>query len=1218
MSQINQIQEELRQIEGGRFQTLANQYLYRRYSLNNIIELGSQCGTDKTTTGVPDMYSVGENGHYLFAAYTTSNSDIRNKLLNDAKDCLDRSKTGINPQLIDRIILCHTYFRLSPLVLEEVRAIDPRIEIIGPETIASDLDGKYPALAHTVLGVPLGKGSFIAPDRFIERSLNDRFSTDLSKLLMHRDSEFSVIVESIEQNKAVVIQGQSGSGKTKIALDACLSFSKRHHWDLLILDSRYSSHLDDDIELILSESENIILLVDDANGNLSLEHLLGICLENKKLKIVLTCRKMHRSELTAKIGSYLNFREIELEPLTAKNIEAILETEYNIKNIALRERVSAIANGNLRLAIMAASPIADGNFEAIQEPYDLLNIYMNSALAGYSSREQRLAEILAIYDCCDLIEGDPCYEDLLGLGYDDAEIRDFASRLNDQEIVTILTSAGGVLAIRMEEQNLRDFLICRHFAKEGNGSFADFILHTAEMPNAPYLKAAKSMAEVCGSASVYDYLRRECEKAWDEIKNRDERIADQFIITFNQLLPVQALAFASNRIESAACADVSEEILGMNSTSDGSMPLHISVSLMNSSEYSQTASELFVKCVERGTERAAEYNWACGQDGAFAYDFDRTGFDLENSKLDALAQKYQQSHSRNVAACLIVLTSSYLSSRVQRVRQNGITYTYNTLIFNFTSELAELHAHCFRALSVLVETEFSRQVRSTFRQHFSFYGKEPEAEHAENMHSVLSMIEDLFPKYISEDSTIDLSCSLSINQIYETCAQNPPLSLDGFRQSTFDALGLENSESLVEKEPRISAEELPLERLTEALGKLAEDYEISDKEWESGRAIGKVLLEIAKRTPDTASSIIARNIASSPSTIPVPYEALDHLAETIGRKVLRNELGAVIDVSDHPALFDYLDLLAIKNGPDKEELDEILARLDDGRTHLCLEDLEIVEPKHPGYILKYASRFSERTHNDGVWRFFGNCGDEKRVSALDSYFGSNPLPAINLYFLALEGRPSFDYNLAFLRCLLRLDSSMIDRFLEYAASLDYRQRHDLLRRISSFWTVQDNRAWNLLKALIDEVLSEPLGRFEIAALFPVRDANALSSDIFWERLEYIIRERIADANSLDRISWALSDCNDEARVRAITLILSLDKDGISINDLDLRRSSMSGSPEKGFIPAKLKEIEAIESIAAQLPAGVEYLKHREWLLKVRSSIERDIEDEKWRLFHGRQ
>ena len=63
---------------------------------------------------------------------------------------------------------------------------------------------------------------------------------------------------------------------------------------------------------------------------------------------------------------------------------------------------------------------------------------------------------------------------------------------------------------------------------------------------------------------------------------------------------------------------------------------------------------------------------------------------------------------------------------------------------------------------------------------------------------------------------------------------------------------------------------------------------------------------------------------------------------------------------------------------------------------------------------------------------------------------------------------------------------------------------------------------------------------------------------------------------------------------------------------------MSGSLEKGFILAKIKEIEVIDSIAAQLPEGVAYLKHREWLSKVKSSIENDIKNEKWRLFHGRQ
>lgn len=1217
MSQINRIQEELRQIEGGRFQTLANQYLYRKYSLDNCVEFGSQLGTDKTTRGVPDMYSMND-GRYLFAAYTASVSNIRNKLLDDAKDCLDESKTNINPRFIDRIVLCHTTPRLSPSIAAEIYAVDPRIEIIGPETIASDLDGKYPALAHSILGVPLGKGSFISPDRFIERNLHGRFTTDLSKPLVHRDSELSDIIELMEQNRAVVIQGQSGSGKTKIAFDACLSFSEVHRWDFLILDSRYSTNLDEDIELVLSESENVIVLADDANGNLSLDHLLSICSENDKLKIVFTCRKMCRSELIAKVGIYLNYGEIELAPLAAENIEAILETECGIKNQALRERITAIANGNLRLAIMAASSIADGDFKAIQEPYDLLKIYMNSALAGYSSREQRLAEIFAIYDCCDLVEGDPCYDDLLGLGYGDTEIQDFASKLNDQEIVTTLTSTDGVRAIRMEEQNLRDFLICRHFAKERNGSFANFILHTAEMSNPLYLKAAKSMTEVCGSESVNEYIRRECEKAWGDLKSRDARIADRFITAFHQFLPVQALAFASDRIEKTASADVSEEILGGNLTSDGSMPLHVSVSLMDSGEHSRTALELFVKCIDKGTERASEYKWACGPNGAFSCDLDRMGFDLENSKLDALVRRYRESHSRNVAACLIVLTNSYLSSRAQHVQQDGMTCAFNTLTYNFTPELAELHAHCFQALSALVETEFGEQVKSTFRQHFSFYGKEPETKHAEAMHSVLSRIEDLFPVFINKDSTSDLSCSLSINQIYKTCAQNPTLSLDGFHQSTFDTLGLENSKSLAEKDPRVSPEDLSLERLTEVLGKLSEDYKASDKMWESGEVVGEVLLEIARRTPDAASGIIASYIASSPSTIPVPYKALDFLAEAIGRKALRSELSAVVDMGDCPRLFDYLDLLAIKSGPDKKELDEILARLDDGRTHLCLEDLEKIEIEYPGYIVDYATRFSEHAHNDTVWWFFGNCGDERRVSALGLYFESNPLPAVNLYFLALEGYPYFDYSLVFLRCLLRLEGSMIDRFLKYVSDLDYHQRRDILQRVSSFWTDQDEQAWNLLKAFIDKALSEPFGRFEIAALFPVRGAVALSSDIFWNRLEYLVCEKIADADSLGRISWALSDCNDEIRVRAITLILTLDKDGISINHLNLRRSSMSGSPKSGFISAKLKEIEALDSITAQLPAGVSYLKHREWLSKVRSSIESDIENEKWRLFHGRQ
>lgn len=1217
MSQINRIQEELRQIEGGRFQTLANQYLYRKYSLSNCVEYGSQPGTDKTTRGVPDMYSM-ENGHYFFAAYTASTSNIRKKLLDDVHDCLDENKTKINPLLIDQIVLCHTTPRLSPSIAAEVSAVDSRIIIIGPETIASDLDGKYPALAYSILGVPLGKGSFIGPNRFIERNSHGHFTTDLSKPLVHRDSELSAITESIAHNKAVMIQGQSGSGKTKIALEACRLFSEEYHWDFLVLDSRYSANLDEDIELILSGSENIIILIDDANDNLSLEHLLGICSENDKLKIVFTCRKMYRRELSARISDFLKYKEIELEPLTKEKIETILEDEYAIKNWALRKRVAAIAKGNLRLAIMAAGSIVDGDFEAIREPYDLLKVYMNSALKGFSSRENLLAEILALYDYCDLVEGDPCYDSLLSSGYDDTEIRDLVLKLNEQEIATTLSSTDGVLAMRTEEQNLRDFLICRHFAKEQHGSFANFILHTAGTSKPLYLNAAKSMAEVCGSESVNEYIRKECEKAWNELKKRDSGAADLFIIAFHQFLPVQALAFVSDRIEEAMGTDVSEKILDGNSTSDDSVPLKICISLMNSDKYSQTALELFVKCIEKGTEQPSQYKWACGPSGAFSYNSNCAKFNMENRKLDTLVNRYRETRSRNVAACLIALTDTLFSSRAERIQQNDLSISINALTYNFTPELAELHAHCFRSLSALIGTEFEERVKSTFRQHFSFYGEEPETHFAENMYSILSRIEYLFSVFIDDDSTSDLSCSLSINQIYKACAQKPPLNLNQFSQGTFDALALENAESFAEKKPRLSPRNLPLDRLTGALDKLAEDSKISNKQYEASQAIGKVLLEIAKEAPGDALDIIVHYVSSS-SVAFVPHEALDVLAAAIGRKTLKSELSRAISMNDCPGLFDYLDLLAVKNSPDEQELAEILARLEDGRPHLRLEDLESAELVHPGFILNYATKLSECIRDtDMVWRFFGICKDERCASSLGAYFKSNPLPAVKLYFLALKGFPHFDYNFAFLRCLLHLDGSMTDYFIRYVSNLDYDLKYDLLQRVSSFWIDKDEQTWNLLKACIDKALSDPLGRFEFTALFPIHNEVALTDDTFWYRLEQLIIENITNAENLFEISCALSACSDEVRAKVITLILTLDTSGVSINQLELRRSSMSGSPESGFIPAKQREIEVINTVLDRLPADSSYLKHKKWLENVKASIEADIENEKWELFHGRR
>ncbi|EPD77479.1 hypothetical protein [Atopobium sp. oral taxon 199] len=1216
MSRINQIEEELRQIEGGRFQTLANQYLCRRYSLGNCVHYGSNFGTDKTTTGVPDMYSV-EDNKFFFAAFTSSTSDIRKKLLADAHNCLDESKTHIDSSLIDRIVLCHTTPRLDPSITAEVLNIDSRIEIIGPEAIAEDLDKKYAPLAFLTLGIPLGKGSFISPEAFVKRNSQGRFTTDQSKPLLYRDDDMSDIIKSINQNKAVLIYGQSGCGKTRIALEACRKFSEEKSWGFLVLDSKYSDSIDEDIELILTESESLIILVDDANNQVSLDHLLSVCAGNDNLKIVFTCRKMYRNELVAMIETRLKHVDIELAPLAPEKINIVLENEYGTINRSFRERVTAIANGNLRLAIMAAISLTEGNREAVREPYDLLKFYMDSALDKYTNRERLLIEVVAIYDGLDIVEGDPCYEKLLKMGYNKIEIEETISKLAEQEIVTTLLSPDKELSVRMEEQNLQDFLICHHFAKANHGSYADFIVSTSEMPRASYLKAAKSMVEVCGSESVNSYIRKECEEAWNILERGNRRAANQFLTAFNQFIPVKALAYVAKHIEGSSRADISEEALGESVTSDDSVVLSILVSLMNLEEYSDMALDLFVQCVEKGTEQLSQYRWACGANNAFSCNIKNGEFKIENKKLDVLVDEYHKTGSCNIAVCLIFLTEAYLASRAERVSLDGTTYTISALSYNFTPELANLHAKCFRALSNLLGTEYEERVKSNFRQRFSFYGEKPGAKHAKGMNEVLSKIEDFIPLYIDEDSTSDLSCSLCINKIYEACGQNPLLNLKKFSQATFDALGCENAFSSVEKGYKTLPKDLSYERLEGVLPKLVEDSLLLEKQWDANQAIENVLLEIANRKPNAALKIIAEFMKSLGDAHVVPNAALSYLASTIGAKNLRKELSKALDINAYPALFDSLDLLVINEGLDNQVLDELLARLEDGRYHFDLTTLEKIELEHPGYTLLYTTKFSESVKDfSNVWRFFGS-KNEKHISALTNSFSSNPSPIVDLYFRAMEGFSHFDYDLSFLRCIVQINPSVKNRFIEYSSKLDFDVWHELMQRISVFWTESDGIAWQLLKSCIDDVLNKPLKRFELSSLFPIHNAAAFSDDVFWCRFESLVVENRTGIENLYAISWAMSECNDQTRIRALSYILTLDEEGSTIGHLSLRRSSMSGSFEVGFIPTKQREIDVLKAIEQQLPAGVSYLKHREWLAKTIEYIETEIKKEKWDLFHGR-
>jgi len=94
MSIIESIKQKILQLDAGTFQNLCDSYLCKK-GYSNMVSLGGEAGTCKTTYGTPDTYFYTSEGKYVFVEYTTQMKNLFNKIKSDIEKCLDISKTGI-------------------------------------------------------------------------------------------------------------------------------------------------------------------------------------------------------------------------------------------------------------------------------------------------------------------------------------------------------------------------------------------------------------------------------------------------------------------------------------------------------------------------------------------------------------------------------------------------------------------------------------------------------------------------------------------------------------------------------------------------------------------------------------------------------------------------------------------------------------------------------------------------------------------------------------------------------------------------------------------------------------------------------------------------------------------------------------------------------------------------------------------------------------------
>ena len=142
MATIEGIKQGILQLDAGSFQNLCDSYLYK-IGYPNIVSLGGEAGTRKTTLGTPDTYFVVSSGKYIFVEYTTQKKNLFAKIKDDLEKCLDTSRTGIPNNKISEIIYCHTSSNLTPSQDSEIKnlceGMGVRLTVIGIDKLAEDI-----------------------------------------------------------------------------------------------------------------------------------------------------------------------------------------------------------------------------------------------------------------------------------------------------------------------------------------------------------------------------------------------------------------------------------------------------------------------------------------------------------------------------------------------------------------------------------------------------------------------------------------------------------------------------------------------------------------------------------------------------------------------------------------------------------------------------------------------------------------------------------------------------------------------------------------------------------------------------------------------------------------------------------------------------------------------------------------------------------------------
>lgn len=712
------------QLEGGAFQKLFDEYLYKKYKFKNIQTLGVQTATNKPTKGTPDSYVLTDDGKYILINYGSVSSQPAKKIRDDILSCFDKAKLSLPKDKIKKIICGHCSTNISieqfSSIKESIEGVE--VELIGIDTLSHDLALIYPHIAKDELGIPIDTNQFFDVEDFVKAYDANGINAPLDCEFLYRESEISETYNSVNDNKVTILTGPSGIGKTRLALEVC---RKKDGEEVKVYCIKSNGNmLYEDIKYYISDPGKYLIFFDDANMVASLDNVLNSILtlsEDYKVKVLITVRDYAQDRVINLVSKYSTPNIIEIGRFKNDEIEDILKNDLEILNPDYLKKITEIANGNIRLAVLAGIRSIDYGYPAIKNAEDIFKNYYGRIIddAKLTKDDIMMLFFIAVAGPVKGVEN-PLFNVLKKLYGNEIAEKDTVENLYSLELVDWFKNE----ITKMSDQSLGNYIMYYVLFEKKWISVESLISIGFPHYRNKVIYVLNTLMEIFNSEELLKYVENSIISAWENAPTGQEM---EYLESFYRVDPDKALSIIKKHIEQENTVAFDLRSYDINSKKNYHNIFTKEIEILGGYKYTDNfddAIDLLMLYFTKRPDLIMDFYFVLSERLLYDKYSGHNKYSYESHLLDKLWCVTEEGLNYNNSILYLQISECALKTEISFTEEvrNSRSVNFVRMTLGFTEEIATMRTRIWKNLAILRKNEEYRNIVNSILEGVYFNG----------------------------------------------------------------------------------------------------------------------------------------------------------------------------------------------------------------------------------------------------------------------------------------------------------------------------------------------------------------------------------------------------------------------------------------------------------------------------------------------------------------